>query len=405
MTANNQHFESVPSGDVASGGGAYKNEEALESEEFVQRDCPLMLKCFNRLRLKTSDATGFVYNACGSGPVIMSNIFLANALILLAKMDIGCDVEEAEAVCEGKVYGFKPSSLITLIATVTGVLSSFLLPFLGALVDYTKYRHTVGVVSSTTLVVIQAIQIGTVESTWFPMAILQAINGFVYQVVSLCQYSYLPEVQRQVDAKTMTWYTSLFYIVQFGHQALFAVLILGIDLALDLNDVVLGHVNQAANVLITGGYYYLSWHFFTQKEAKNQLKPGDTIYTAGFKQVFRTAKGLYKYYPSTVFLYFVGVLFAESAINSFTTVSITYMNEVVQMSGRNIGILFLIVLVSTIPGSVFGNWLANMTNPLIALEINVVVYIATNFAGFLNITSPEDVMITFLFGVVWGFML
>ncbi len=144
------------------------------------------------------------------------------------------------------------------------------------------------------------------------MAILQAINGFVYQVVSLCQYSYLPEVQRQVDAKTMTWYTSLFYIVQFGHQALFAVLILGIDMAMDLNDVDLGHVNQAANVLITGGYYYLSWHFFTQKEAKNQLKPGDTIYTAGFKQVFRTAKGLYKYYPSTVFLYFVGVLFTES---------------------------------------------------------------------------------------------
>ncbi len=169
-----------------------------------------------------------------------------------------------------------------------------------------------GVASSTALVVVQAIQIGTVLSTWFPMAILQAINGFFYQVVTLCQYSYLPEVQRQVDSKTMTWYTSLFYMVQFGHQALFVVIIIGLGIALSLNDVVTAQVSQAADVLITGGYYYLSWYFFTQKEAKNQLLPGDTILTAGFKQVFRTTKGLYKYYPSTVFLYFVGVLFTES---------------------------------------------------------------------------------------------
>ncbi len=129
---------------IVSGDGAYsdvlKNEEAHGSA-IPQKDCPLALRCFNKLRLESSDATGFVYNACGSGPVIMSNVFLSTSLIVLAKMDLGCDVEDSEAVCEGKVYGFKPSSLITLIATVTGILSSFLLPFLGALVDYTKYRH------------------------------------------------------------------------------------------------------------------------------------------------------------------------------------------------------------------------------------------------------------------------
>ncbi len=81
------------------------------------------------------------------------------------------------------------------------------------------------------------------------------------------------------------------------------------------------------------------------------------------------------------------------------------MNEVVKLSGTEIGILFLIVLVSTTPGSVFGYWLANKTNPLIGLEINVVVYIAANFAGFLNITDSDDERITYFFGIVWGFLL
>ncbi len=110
----------------------------------------------DRFRLQTDDATGFAMNASGAGPVVMSNAFLATSLLTLAKMEVGCDLdlnigESMDVVdteggnnheCEGKVYGFKPSSLISIIATTSGILSCFLLPFLGAIVDFTRFRHT-----------------------------------------------------------------------------------------------------------------------------------------------------------------------------------------------------------------------------------------------------------------------
>jgi len=224
-------------------------------------------------------------------------------------------------------------------------------------------------------------------------------------VVTLAQYSYLPEVQNQVDNKTMTWYTSLFYIVQFGHQAFFVVIITIINILTKFNDVVMAQISQGCDVVITGFYYFLSWYFFTQKEPKNQMRPGETLLTAGFMQVFRTAKGLYKFYPSTVFLFFVGTIFTESAINSFTTVSITFMSEVVRLGGMKIGITFLIVLVSTIPGSVFGSWLVNKTNPMMGLNINIVVFNIANLVGFLNLNGPEDEILMYIFGAIWGFLL
>jgi MFS family permease len=198
-------------------------------------------KWCNWIRLATNDATGFLFNRCGAGPVIISNIFLSTSLILLAEREIDC--EEDDVPC-GKVYGLKPSSLISLIATVSGILSCFFLPFMGAIVDYTKHRWTLGVTSCSILVLVQAIQIGTVQKTWFIMSILQAINGFVYQVVTLAVYAYLPEIANEVMEKKYNWYTSLYYMVMFGHQALYIVLIVALDMVFELDDVQVGMVSQ-----------------------------------------------------------------------------------------------------------------------------------------------------------------
>ena len=100
---------------------------------------------------------------------IMSNVFLASALIFLAKREIGCEEDEVEC---GKVYGMKPSSLITTIGTVSGILSAFFMPFIGAIIDYTSKRWECGAIATTLFILIQAIQIGTVQKTWFAMATL-----------------------------------------------------------------------------------------------------------------------------------------------------------------------------------------------------------------------------------------
>ena len=290
----------------------------------------------------------------------MSNVFLSAALITLAEQSLGCDIDNRDDenyVCEGKVYGFRPSSLITIIATVSGLLAAFLLPIIGAIVDYTKHRKLMGGIFAFLLITIQAIQIGTVEATWFPMAILQAINGFFYQAVTLAAYAYLPEISRAVGEATMTIYSSRFYMWMFGMEALYLIIVVGVSIYFGFGDQYTAHVGQAFDVFVSGFFYTLGFYFFTNKEPRRTLPEGTSFLSAGFKQVFVTTKGIVKHYPSTLTWFLLAIVFAEAGkvhhgfvlcissfrlkkwilmpksfvffflkgVNSFTTVAVTFL--------------------------------------------------------------------------------
>lgn len=136
----------------------------------------------------------------------MSNIFLSTAIVYLAEDQAGCLDEDGESIddCDGQVYGFKPASFVTNIAVVAGVLSAIFMPFIGAMVDCTDHRKTVGIVSAVTILLIQAAQIGTVADTWFVMTCLQAVAGFLYQVQVLAVYAYLPDMSYIIGETKMT---------------------------------------------------------------------------------------------------------------------------------------------------------------------------------------------------------
>lgn len=279
----------------------------------AQKNCFLS----NKLRLATDDSTGFLYQRCATGSLVMSNIFLAVSIITLAEMELGCVGADVEC---GKIYGFKPSSLIAVSATVSGILSAFILPFIGAVIDYTPHRHLLGVVSSVIVVAIQAIQIYTVEGTWFLMTILQSFAGFMFQVVTLVSYGYLPEIAATIDAQTLKWYSSLYYMFFFGHQVLFLVAIAAISIIFATSDVLTAQISQGIDALATGGYFVLTWYYFTKKEAKAELPEGSSLIGAGFTQVFRTSKGLYDHYPKTVGMFFLGCAFSQASKYSFIAI-------------------------------------------------------------------------------------
>lgn len=140
----------------------------------------------------------------------MSNIFLSTAFIYLASEQVGCIVsnEDGEDVvetnCDTLIYGvFKPASLVTNIATIAGIIIAFTLPFVGALLDSSDYRWSVGVITAIGLMSIQAIQIATTSQTWFGMAIIQTIGALLLQTQVLSGQAYLPEISRHVDEATM----------------------------------------------------------------------------------------------------------------------------------------------------------------------------------------------------------
>ena len=160
-------------------------------------------------------ARGYALNGAGRGAVIASNLFISSSLLYLAAEEAGCiDVDGDLIDCDVKVRGFKPSSFITIIAVISGLLAAITNPITGAVVDFTNYRHLVGTSTSLLIIIIQGIQIYTVQDTWFVMAILQAIAGFLYQILVTMTYAYLPEMTTEVGVrkmKTLTGKVSIFF--------------------------------------------------------------------------------------------------------------------------------------------------------------------------------------------------
>lgn len=122
----------------------------------------------------------------------MSNVFLSTALLYLASEEVGClkwdaptEKQTVDDQCDERVFGlFQPAALITNTGVAVGLMAALVMPIVGAIVDFTPYRWTVGVVASGVIVLVQVIQIWTNSNTWFIMAMLQAIFGVSYHIMS-----------------------------------------------------------------------------------------------------------------------------------------------------------------------------------------------------------------------------
>ncbi|KAL7542812.1 hypothetical protein ACHAXR_012126 [Thalassiosira sp. AJA248-18] len=367
-------------------------------------------KCCNGLRFGGNrEAQGYSLMTVARGGIIMSNIFLSAALIRLASESAGCifnddGSDEETPECNEEVFGFRPSSLITMIAVVSGVLSAFLLPIIGAVVDYTPHRRLVGILSALFITVVQGIQIWLNDTTWFPMAILQALNGFMYMVQVLAVYAYLPDIGREVGARKMTWFSALFTMCQFGAQSTFLVVNIALSIALGTGDVVTAQISQGICVLWLIVTFVPGWKKMPSVPALHERTSGSLV-RLGFSKNWQTMVGINTHYGSGLRWYFLAVVFAEAGANAFTVVAVTFMVEVLSMTGTEVGIVFLVTLVSTIPGSKLGEIISKKTTPITSWKINLVTFMAITAVGSFVLTGPDRKSICYVFGVLWGSML
>jgi UMF1 family MFS transporter len=368
----------------------------------------------------------------GRGALIMSNIFLSTSLIYLASEEAGCLDDELTVVedCNTRVYGMLPVALIANIAVVSGLLSAFLMPLTGAAVDYTPHRRKIGMYSAALVILIQAIQIGTLPKTWFAMSVLQGFSGFLFQVQVLATYAYFPVIARAVGEATMTHceyfnlqvdddacllYANLttsffpriyivsasFTMVQFSSQALFLVVVIALSLAIGLNDVQTGQLSQGLNACFSGLAFYIGWRILPSAPATHELPANKTLFTQSFTQVWQTTKSMNNNYGKSLRWFFLGLIFAESASNAFTLVAVIFLNDQLGMTGTEIGIFFLVTLVATLPGSRIGAIITSRTNPNISWRLSMAFLMTTAIAGAFILDKGMNI-VAYVWGVVIG---
>jgi hypothetical protein len=141
------------------------------------------------------EALGWALDAVGRAVAFIgAGAFLSTALLRLAKEAAGCEVDPPPGSnkvpdCDGRVYGIRPSSLLTTYTIVVGVVSATLMPFMGAIVDYTPHRRKTGRWLSVIFCVFLFPQIFLNSNTWFAVAILQIFVAFVGWAQTMVTYA------------------------------------------------------------------------------------------------------------------------------------------------------------------------------------------------------------------------
>jgi len=338
------------------------------------------------------DATGLSWLASGRGMLIMSNIFMSTSLLWLAKNEAGCfeDPDTIGGECHKSIYGMKAESFVTNIATIAAVLAALFMPICGAIVDYTPHRKLVGIVTAIVLIVIQAVQIGTTEKTWFAMGLLQAIAAFIYQLQVVVVFAYMPDIAREVGELTMTTFSSQFSAVQYFSSVIFLVVVTSINFRLGSSEVLTGQISQGLNTVTSIVLFGIGWFRLTQRPALRELPQGHSLLLEGFRQIWNTAKSVQRQYKHGLRWFLLAVVFAEASATAITTVSIVYLSSSIQLSGTQIGIFFIITLVATSVGTLWATFVTNRTNPNTSLKLSMAYLFVVLMAGALALDGVTD---------------
>lgn len=193
-------------------------------------------------------------------------------------------------------------------------------------------------------------------------------------------------------------------MIQFGSMAVFLIVVIAISLAFDLGDVGTAQVSQGFNSAFIAVAFTLGWRKMPHCPPLRELPEGQSVFTAGFIQMYRTAKTIHSKYGSGLRWFFWGVVFAEAGASAFTTLAVIFLDEQLGLSGTEIGITFLVVLIFVLPGAHLGSLVTRRYDPNISWRLSMVGLILASAGG----TALVDVLPNFtayFYGAVLGVLL
>ena len=344
------------------------------------------------------EATAWAMDAAGRGPLNQAGSYIGVAILALATIDAGCDLP---ATCPNRVYGFKPSSMLTMASVITGVASAVLMPFIGAIVDHTRHRKTVGVITAILVCAITAFQITISLDTWFACLVLEMLGGFTLIMHFMAVMAYLPDLT-EVEYE-LTHYTSRFNIVMYMVQLVYVVFLIGMTYGIGLNTVETARVAAAGAFVIAAVLFLYSWTFlFRKRPALSKVEEGDHLLTSGFKQLWRTSKKIFYRYSSLKWFMLALLFSPEAGAGVVLSIAVTFLAVTLQMAGIEVGITSLVLLLFTVPGSLFSNWFMRKYNPLNSFRFGLIflMLVIAATVGFLDRPSRKNW--TYLVAVFWG---
>ena len=355
-----------------------------------------------------ADTHRWTLDAAARGVAIMGGaVFVSTALLGKANEAAGCiDIEDDR--CEGRVYGMRPSSLLTNIVAIVGLISACFVPLVGSIIDHTNHRRQVGRASALLFTLLIFVQVLLLEKYWFASAIVQIFIAILYSVHLCSVYAYLPELTS--DPEQLTKYASRFTAAQYSASVIFLVLMVYILSLIQVKDNVAADVDSAkvsqyVVVVICTLFFGYAWSkLFGDRKAKQIPPPGQTVYSAGFHHIFETAGDIWKHH-SAIKWFLIATAFTESATNAFSSIAITFITTQLHFSSTENGIAILLLLVFAVPGTRIAASMSNRFNPIRSLQCCLIVFIVNTGAAALVLQREGQQTLAYAHAIVWGLCL
>eukprot|EP00587_Corethron_hystrix_P016831 CAMPEP_0113329854 /NCGR_PEP_ID=MMETSP0010_2-20120614/21197_1 /TAXON_ID=216773 ORGANISM="Corethron hystrix, Strain 308" /NCGR_SAMPLE_ID=MMETSP0010_2 /ASSEMBLY_ACC=CAM_ASM_000155 /LENGTH=150 /DNA_ID=CAMNT_0000192121 /DNA_START=77 /DNA_END=526 /DNA_ORIENTATION=- /assembly_acc=CAM_ASM_000155 len=141
-----------------------KESAAADKPEEKKRSVPPGFRWLYGLQFGHNyNASGWAMDGSARGFVINSNVYLGAAIVEMAMVEAGCD---GQGQCDKQIFGFKATSILTNLQLYVGLISAIFMPFVGAIVDNTRFRWHVGAITAAIMVCINAFQIAVWSKLW-----------------------------------------------------------------------------------------------------------------------------------------------------------------------------------------------------------------------------------------------
>lgn len=357
------------------------------------------------------EATGCAIDVYARATIFMSTFFVGPALLKLASeqaIDIaGCSamIDESyydECAKTSRIYGFKPSSLLTNMGTITSLVSIISLPLFGAIVDFTPYRKQVGMFTAVGVALIKIFELGLGPTTWFFVVCLQILSSFLYQTHAATMDTYSAELSNQPTKQSK--FQSSFALIMFASMFLYMLEVLIPSRILHLGDIATARFAIVVSICNSLPLFLLAWvYFFRDRPPASKLPNGNTILTAGFRKLGSTFHEISSKYGHVKHFLVFSLAWSEAGSRTLPIIAITYMSDFLEMNSQEIGVALLMTLIGGMPGALIGNYVCRLyQNPVRSTQICLILFTTnTLFAGILlRASTQKNWMYGFAF--VWG---
>ena len=381
-----------------------RNVEQDEPERQNKLSLAKAGKYFQTLK-GNNEARAWVYASAAQGVITFGGVVFSIPMLKLAEFSAGCD-PAIEGVCSNRVYGFKPSSLLTLMSAISGFLVAAVLPTIGGVIDSTPYRRGIAIATGVWLVVLHFVLVILSETTWFPCAILLTLSTLFYFIHMATLYAYIPELTD--DTEKLTIFNSIYLVVRgftmfpfYGLIGLCAFLILGkskIDLQFEVNVARIGTVVQSFILIFL--YFKV---FYKGLPPRPPTKNAAKTTREALVELKNTTKEIYTLYPA-FFWFLMALIPFQNTVSALASISVTFVTLFLKAKTVMIAASAGIFGVFNVIGSRVHPLVAKRINLLNDVRLNISLWVVTLILCGFTVNGPDKLNLFMGFTCILGFL-